>query len=552
MLSSSSTGNPCGAGGQPRYVGLRVLGVLFAGLTAGSGCGGGGGAATEPPPPPPPVVLRPEVKQETLMDITGRDAYKGEAGVGYAHVCPGADDRQGPRSFLLVVSGFAPDRIDAQPLDGELESSCATHDTNVNYHRVGSRWINGADYIQRNAGVIRQLIELMTSRYEIDGDDRFAVVGYSMGGLVSRYALQTMESEGVSNNVDLFVSVDAPQQGAYVPIGVQHIVKLFKDYGARPMLNEIDSPAAKQMLIYHYRQGSREQTWTDDYKALYFDELDGMLGGFLHDESIRTVGVSSGRTGGELNRPRPGEVFYTGTLDRSETETYEHKIDQAPCKMTLEFDVKIDVHITPTVRSLGLRPTQFLPPYSIIYPNHVIVATSQASTEIDGIDIDNEDALVKHFKSLTKAQTSFFCDFFVTDKNVRGIVKDIVEDNDDEIEQFDNKSYLVPPDGVLTEGAPGGLSHVIGDLKTRLADNGFRLGNIDAAIRNQKENVFIPFNSALMLSGINPLRSYDHATLAAASAFDSIYYEQSENLYHLESNSVWFEKEVLALFDVQR
>jgi hypothetical protein len=66
---------------------------------------------------------------------------------------------------------------------------------------------------------------------------------------------------------------------------------LFREQGGQTELDTLDTPAAQQMLLYHYSQGNDAQTWHD---------LHGALGGFLRDPNIRTVGVSSGRIGGEL------------------------------------------------------------------------------------------------------------------------------------------------------------------------------------------------------------------------------------------------------------
>lgn len=517
----------------------RGLSLAFIGLALLSACGGGGGDGGGSIVPPP-VVLRPPVEMETL-NLTSRDTYRDKAGTSYAHVCPGVDDRQGPRSFLVDVSGFAPDRIDEQPADGELEAVCAGHSTNANYHLVQSWWVNGGDYVQRNAGALRMLIETMIDTYEINADDKLAIVGYSMGGLVSRYALQSMETEGVRHHVDLFVSVDSPQQGAYVPIGTQHLVKLFEDYGAGKMLAEVDSPAARQMLIYHYRQGNNTQTWTDDFQALYFDELDGALGGFLLDDSVRTVGVSSGRTGGGTETPRPGQTYYKGT--RNESRTFTHST--SGCSRSLSYNVDVDVTINASALSLGLQPNNSF----VSQLPRALVAYSSVQTTLDGIDIDDEDELVTHFQALTRAQLPIYCDPFVTRNMIRPIVQDIVTDNRSEADQFDNKTFWATPNGSLSDGVAGGQSHVIGELKSELSKNGFRLGVLDVSVRDQVTNVFIPFGSALMLSGLDPLRNYDEATLEAASAFDKIYFEQAENLYHLESTSGWFEAEVLSLFE---
>ena len=43
------------------------------------------------------------------------------------------------------------------------------------------------------------------------------LVGHSMGGLVARYALKTMENKSEKHNVGTYVSYDSPHLGANVP-----------------------------------------------------------------------------------------------------------------------------------------------------------------------------------------------------------------------------------------------------------------------------------------------------------------------------------------------
>ena len=328
------------------YRTLVFTALVMSGLAACGGGGSGGGGVTPPPPP--------AVSMETVADVTSRDSFLGEQGKGYAHVCPGAPSGNGPRSFLIVVNGFSPGSVDRQPASGELESVCDGHSSSANFHLVQTRWSTGADYIQRNAGFIRKLIEVLDDKYAITSDDRLALVGYSMGGLVSRYALQSMETEGVAHNIDLFVSVDSPQLGAYVPIGVQHITNAFRDKGGQPMLNILNTPASRQMLLYHYSQGRDAQTWTDDHQTLFVDELQGILGGFVRTEGMRTVAVSSGRLDGLLENPAPGVQYFGGELKRSEDFEFTKTVGSFPCKKTLEFDVNVDIFVKSQAWSLAL------------------------------------------------------------------------------------------------------------------------------------------------------------------------------------------------------
>ena len=68
------------------------------------------------------------------------------------------------------------------------------------------------------------LVELIKSINDQKvGDYENVVIGPSMGGLISRYALNYMESIGVDHETRLYVSFDTPHAGANVPIGFQHM-----------------------------------------------------------------------------------------------------------------------------------------------------------------------------------------------------------------------------------------------------------------------------------------------------------------------------------------
>lgn len=170
------------------------------------------------------------------------------------------------------------------------------------------RWCDAADYIQRNAFTLQEAISIVQngefpSEVEpLDEDDELVVIGSSMGGLVSRYALSHAESNGLQLGVDLFISFDAPQQGAYLPIGIQHfaalldgpisIASLFRgdlDEAVRD-LRGAETPAARQMLLVH-QDGPGQSAPTEDFEDL-FQELDEM--GFPSADGLRTVAIANG------------------------------------------------------------------------------------------------------------------------------------------------------------------------------------------------------------------------------------------------------------------
>lgn len=97
--------------------------------------------------------------------------------------------------------------------------------------------------------------------------EQLLVVGPSMGGLISRYALTYMEKKQRENpgvaawnlRTKLWISFDAPHLGANIPVGDQYFIKFYAsaNEGAEEGRQKLDSPAAQQMLVHHYSTDSQ-------------------------------------------------------------------------------------------------------------------------------------------------------------------------------------------------------------------------------------------------------------------------------------------------------
>ena len=114
----------------------------------------------------------------------------------------------------------------------------------------------GADFIQRNAFTLVELLNTINGMKV--GSEQNVVIGPSMGGLISRYALSYMEQNSLSHDTRLYISFDSPHLGANVPIGLQYMFNALAN-GPAPnaaaqaaISGLLDSPAAKQMLVDHY------------------------------------------------------------------------------------------------------------------------------------------------------------------------------------------------------------------------------------------------------------------------------------------------------------
>src|SRR5690625_5167824 len=140
-----------------------------------------------------------------------------------------------------------------------LLSTTPTHQRAVN----GNVKIDGgADYIERNARAHIALYQKLNNELTQNGsEEELVIVGPSMGGQISRYALAYMEANDIPHNTRLWVSVDSPHLGANIPMGVQTLLNVLNDKAnsveAQDFVeNQLGSAAAKQQLIEQYKSNN--------------------------------------------------------------------------------------------------------------------------------------------------------------------------------------------------------------------------------------------------------------------------------------------------------
>lgn len=191
----------------------------------------------------------------------------------------------------------------------------------------------GVDFIQRNAFILVTLINQINAQKV--GNQKNVVIGPSMGGLISRYALRYMEMNNLNHDTRLFISFDSPHQGANVPIGFQHLFNYLAfgpvgNVAVQPVVNGlIKSPAARQMLIDHMeghlQTGSAFEFNTDtnsllptgapNYRTAFQNELNSM--GF--PVNTRNISISNGASNGTSNYTPDFEVMnYTLNISTSQ------------------------------------------------------------------------------------------------------------------------------------------------------------------------------------------------------------------------------------------
>ncbi|MBP6557158.1 MAG: T9SS type A sorting domain-containing protein, partial [Flavobacterium sp.] len=254
-----------------------------------------------------------------------------------------------------------------------------------NYTRPNSTTVvdGGVDFIQRNAFVLVEVINQINAQKV--GAQKNVIIGPSMGGLISRYALRYMEMNALNHDTRLYISFDSPHQGANVPIGFQHLFN-YMAYGplgnaaAQPLVDGlIKSPAARQMLIDHMEghlqtgsafefntaSASLVPTGAPNFRTAFQEELNTM--GF--PTTVRNVSISNGAGNGIMN--------YTPDF-----EVMNHTFNVTSTQRAI-----INLRFTPSANQTNqvsrFRGQTYLFTWFTVYES---LANSKAPTYTDGLD----------------------------------------------------------------------------------------------------------------------------------------------------------------------
>ena len=175
----------------------------------------------------------------------------------------------------------------------------------------------GTDDIRRNAKLFEQAIDWVNAHKASSQPN--VVMGLSMGGLVARYALRTMEVAGKDHQTWKYISVDAPHKGANVPVSVQAAVRQLEDLNLKVFfvkvlsatdissdlkgaINLLNSKAAKQMLIY---QVTKDMTYDNSEYTAFMQEYDNL--GF--PQQCQNIAIADGNgQGSQIFAPEAGLI----------------------------------------------------------------------------------------------------------------------------------------------------------------------------------------------------------------------------------------------------
>ncbi|MFE7549924.1 esterase/lipase family protein [Streptomyces gardneri] len=151
------------------------------------------------------------------------------------------------------------------------------------------------------------------------GRSKLVVGGFSMGGLVTRYALAKMEQDPSlpDHETALHLSYDSPHHGSWLPVSLQAFVHFAADnWSEDPVVGEslrlfsglLNSPAAKQMARWYIAKADDTPAPAPERVAL-LRELEE-LGGW--PRNVRRIGVANGVDTGVGNGVKPDVTAVRG------------------------------------------------------------------------------------------------------------------------------------------------------------------------------------------------------------------------------------------------
>ncbi len=249
------------------------------------------------------VAALTSVTPDDILNIRADRTYTGNTPTGKAYMWFGKNPDGSKKTFitkpLIIAKYFDPQNEDKLDKIYEKLQSHQLFDRviNLGYDLYFLDYDNGGDYIQNNAYLFATLLKKILDVPTLKTLP--VVIGISMGGLVTRYGLMHLQkNEGKIKVADKYITFDSPHNGANVPVGIQYLLDTLKSDSdaAKEILEKVlNCPAARQMLVYHYKPGYNitvgAADLTDPLRTTFLNELSSM-GNFPSIE--RVVGISSG------------------------------------------------------------------------------------------------------------------------------------------------------------------------------------------------------------------------------------------------------------------
>lgn len=277
----------------------------------------------EPYPSSPSGVATP-ADNETIISLPSNTNIKAKI----SYKCAPSHNGKLVKPFIFV-EGFD---FFGRDFEWFYDTALMYNENNIKnvYDVVYVDWSDPGADIADNALLLEIAISLInTEKHNNSSQEKNVIVGHSMGGLIARYALRSLELSHTSHETKCYVSYDSPHLGANVPLGLQYtvrdahdllsgsagvgLVKLIAYNLLDDLLDIYESPSARQMMYYYVDSSGNLVT---DYHAEWQETLDEM--GFPVGDPgtpIENLAIVNGAPLGSLNSHLAHFGFYYTEFD---------------------------------------------------------------------------------------------------------------------------------------------------------------------------------------------------------------------------------------------
>lgn len=157
-------------------------------------------------------------------------------------------------------------------------------------------FFDGAGDITKSSALTQHLLRMVNASKV--GDHPNVLSGASMGGIVTRHALCSMESQQENHCTSLWISLDAPHSGANIPLALQQMIyHLSGQPQAATFIHDmLARPAARQLLHIQYHPFySDTEVFSPSSHVAFFDALNHL--GF--PSQCKSIGITNGSLKGK-------------------------------------------------------------------------------------------------------------------------------------------------------------------------------------------------------------------------------------------------------------
>ena len=296
------------------------------------------------------------VAPSDTISVTGTIPYLGGVASGEAFVYLAAGHGQ-VENPVIVVEGFdLENSMNADELYALLNQEALIETLRADgYDALVLNFTDATEYLQRNSFVLVELLQQIQAM--VGPQTTVAVAGASMGGLVSRYALAYMETNGLPHSVRTFLSFDVPHLGANIPLGIQYWVNFFSSQSADAafFLSLLDRPAARQMLVYHYTTPPGTTGQADPLRDAFAVDL-AAVGNWPTEP--RLVAIANGSDNGSGQGFTPGAQIVQWSYSDLFVAVTGHVWAVPNVTSTKIFDGRLRILFSTTTQAVTVNGTQ--------------------------------------------------------------------------------------------------------------------------------------------------------------------------------------------------